>query len=226
MIDKDIVSKIKQNFNYDFLYNHLKNASLNYKDNNKSIDIEKIYEIIQSLPKDYINSINKNYDLNQINFDLNKKMINEKIIGDGQNSKTLKYINNFEIVDLNLVLMLSRIFKDIKKIYYYGRFYFLKNKILIIFKEANSFCFEIGYLNDLNSFIVEYLIDITYNKNQNNNITYFDNYFNEFNADIILNGIYNNKMTNTFILGDIICYFYELSESNKKDNNINTFDSI
>ena len=60
--------------------------------------------------------------------------------------------------------MLSRIFKVINKNFSYGRFYFLKNKILIIFKEENSFHFEIGYLNDLNSFIVEYLIDITYNK--------------------------------------------------------------
>ena len=132
MIDKDIISKIKQNFNYDALCKYIQNVTLNHKENNKSINIEKIYEIIQILPKEYINSINKNFDINKINFDLSKKMIKEKIIEDGQNMKIFKYNDNFEIINVEISLMLKGIFNDIKKYFNYGRFYFLTLMNLVL----------------------------------------------------------------------------------------------
>ena len=59
---------------------------------------------------------------------------------------------------------------------------------MIVFKDndTNKFYFEIGYLNELNTFIIEYLIDITYDKDIIKNINNFDRYFNEFNNKIIL----------------------------------------
>ena len=226
MIDKDLISKIKHNLNYDIFYNHMKKLNINFKENNKVIDNKNIFKIIKSLPKDYINSINTTFDLNQINYD--KKIINEKEIGDGQNLKILKYINNFEIIDINLSVMLSRIKKDIKNLFDYGRFYFLKNKILIVFQDnvTKLFYFEIGYINELNIFVVEYLINIDDYDNQCDRLMNFDKYFNEFNSDIILKGIYENEVTNTFLLENKICYFYKLFENGNKDNNIFNFNSI
>ena len=206
----------------------MKNININIKEKYKSIDVDKIYKLIQSLPNNYISSVNKNFNLNIVNLDSNKKLINEKLIEDGQNRKKLKYINNFEIIDINLSLMLSRIIKDINKLFIYGRFYFIKNKILIIFKdnETNSFYFEIGYLKDINIFIVEYLIDLNYDKSQIKMIDNFDIYFNEINSDIILNSIFNNKESNSFILEKIICNHYKLYGNDKKNNNVKIIDSL
>ena len=85
--------------------------------NYKYIDKEKIFEIIQTFPNDYINSINKNFDINQIYFDWNKKFVNEKIL----ETKRFKYYNNFELIDVNLMILLITK-KDIKNIFNYGRF--------------------------------------------------------------------------------------------------------
>ena len=57
----------------------MKNININIKEKYKSIDVDKIYKLIQSLPNNYISSVNKNFNLNIVNLDSNKKLINEKI---------------------------------------------------------------------------------------------------------------------------------------------------
>ena len=212
LIDKEFISKFKNNFNYDDLYNYMKKEySKNELQITESVDNENIFEIIQNLPRYYINSIKNKMELNKFNYQSDKKIINGKIVKSNQDKKNLKYINNFEIINANIFLKLSNINKKINNFCYYGRIYCIKNKLLIVFKdkETNSFYFEIGYINEINSYIVEYIIDILYDKNIFKEISHFDNYFNEINKKIIYNYIYDcDKIS----IENNFYYFYKISD--------------
>ena len=217
LIDKELISKYKKFYHYDILYNFLR------KERNISKDNEEIIGIFENLPKDYMNSIDEEFDINNINFDRNKKFIVEELIE--ENKKKYKYMNNFEIIDsIHSILMLRHFKNDIKNFINFGRIYKIKNKVLIAFKDKETKLpyLEIGYINEQNTYNIEYIIDIIYDKNLIKNLEFFDQYFNEENNKIIIDSIYHNNESNTFLLENTNFYFFKLS-TNKNDY-INSLD--
>ena len=215
IIDKEAISKYKKFFNYDNIYTNLKNENfieLYNKENNIFSNEEKIFEKINFLRKNYNNSINdENMDI-----EWNKQVITNFKRNDGQNNKI---INNFEIIEIRLAIQLLKRKKENKNNLLIGRFHFIKNKILVIFKEENSFYFQIGFINDQNTFIVEYILDVDYDKNKIKNLIDFDQFFKNINKDYFLKKIFNNNRSNSFLLdNNYKIKLYNISNNNSNQN--------
>ena len=228
MINRNNIDKFKEYLRYDIIYNYIKNEDIINIDNNSNpINNKMIYQIVQNMPKDNkkLIPVNINFDTKNLNLDILK----EEKIGDEPNKKIFKYVKDFGIIDANLFRYISSYIGN-KNNFIFGRFYFIKSKILIIFKdkkESEQYYFQIGYINEKNEFIIEYLIDIDYDKTKVKDINSFSIYFNENNNNNIFTSIYINKSTNTFLLENKICYFYKISgnnniNSNNGNNNNNT----
>ena len=123
MVKKNWIHKFKNNYEYTILYTLFKEKITkleNIKEYNSLTD-DIIEEIIDNLPNEYINIINekeKNIN-NKLNFDL-KKNIFESIEINNINKKSVKYINDFEIVGsdilpLKITIMKGNIVLDLIK---------------------------------------------------------------------------------------------------------------
>ena len=154
-----------------------------------------------------------------MDIDWNKKTINNFKRNDGQ---ITKIINNFEIIEIRLAIQLlkgKKENKENKNNLLIGRFYFIKNKILAIFKDENSFYFQIGFINDQNTFIVEYILDIDYDKNKIKNLIDFDKSIININKEYFLKEIFNNNGSNSFVLdNNIKVKLYNISNNNSNQN--------
>lgn len=167
LIDKKWISDIKKNYSYDTLSEMIKNEDFikeninNFKDIN---DKEKFYFLnkVPNLSEKYFNDI-----YNHINNYKEEKYlleIKEKII----DNKTIKFIDNIELIKNDLFDNLISNNKDKDKLKneiskdvlcYIGG-----NKLLILYeieKESNFNNYIIGYINEQNSFVSEYIIEYT-----------------------------------------------------------------
>ena len=226
MIDKDFIKKYKEYFSYDKLNDFLKNIQNDQLDIDIFLnDEDKIFEIIEKLPKEYIKSTFNKFESNLFKIEDDKKFLTKEIIL--SEGKTLKYTNNVEIINFHVLKILNRIINNTRNISYPGRFYFINNKIMIIFKAPKSdlLCAEIGYLNDLNEYIVEYLIEITDNTIGKKEISKYDNLIQNINSNNFLNQIYNDNDFSYQLATNIIFNFYKIS-NNYNDINNNNINNI
>ena len=212
MINKDFIDEFKENFKYDFIRDYIENENIINIENN-SINDKMIYTIVQNMPK-YIKkliSFNIKTDLNYLNLNLFEEEIEDK-----SNRKKFKYFKNFGIIDSNIYFYMKP-FIGTDNNFILGNLFFIKNKILIIFKfkESDKYYFQIGYIDGQNRFMNNYIIDINYDKTKIKNINYFNESINKY----IFNNVYNNLSTNTFILENKVCYFYKISENYNFDFN-------
>ena len=209
LVDKDFIKKLKEYFSYDKLEYFLNNN--NYKEilaNNTLNDEDQIFEIIQRLPSNYIQlPINK--------FESKIKDI-ESLIKDIKlrDDKNLKYIDDFEIININILKPLKFIY-ILKKKPFPAKFYFIKDKIIMIFKENEIIYGQIGYLNNLNIFIIEYLIDIEDSINKSKNIGTYDKILDLNN---FYNEIYNNNNMHIQLNNNIIFNIKKMPNNNNDYN--------
>ena len=155
-IEKNIMTKYKNFYYYEILYNFLiyNKSILNCIKDNNIIDTEKLKskkilnEIISQLPNYFINKIN-NIDKNNKNKLIeeieneNKKEWNYKMIKYEDNKLRLKFINDFEIINEELFIFLDG--QGIKlNQSFEGKYIIEYRKIFIILKGLGEIFYEIG----------------------------------------------------------------------------------
>ena len=212
IITKDFIKKYKQKYNYNSLYNYLKNNNeiVNNIHNDTNLTDEYINKLIN-----IIISNNIIFNNNQISLDLlDDFKIWEKV--NEFTLKKLKYITDFEFVSKEIIQLLKQNNMDINNKYLEGQIIIRNKKTIVIFQDKTNekFYFEIGYINNENSFNVEYIIDF----NIYNNIL-FQN-FNQTQLDKYIESIYNikfNHQNNKIEINNAI-YFcvYKLTPENIK----------
>jgi len=168
LIKKNTITKYKNYFSYNTLYNFLKNKT-NILDNikeNKIINYKKLNDSIISnvykeIPKNYINII-ENIDKKKLLDELSEEEWNYKVIkyktSDGQKLELL-YIDDFEIINVDLFQLISNE-QNIKfKNILLGKIIFGNQKIFISINHFDANIFEIGQLDENGNFNVEYLFN-------------------------------------------------------------------
>ena len=178
-IKKSIMEKYKKFYNYEILYKFLKSKKniLDCIKDNKIINTEKLKsrkildEIISQLPNDYIKKINniddnnKNKLIEEIENE-NKKEWNYKMIKYENNKLCIKLINDFEIINEEIFSILECQGIKIGKVIL-GNYIIGNQKIFIILKDSDIFCYELGQIKEDGKFIIEYLFnpkEISYSK--------------------------------------------------------------
>ena len=110
------------------------------------------------------NNKRKEFEGKFLNFELKEDEVEIKE-KNYQNNIKFKYIESFEIVGVNVYVKLFKIFKfKGKNGMVTSKFIFVKDKLLIIFIEQMLSYVDIGYFKDEKDFIIEYLIEIKYTK--------------------------------------------------------------
>ena len=162
LINNNWIEKYKSFYEYKELENYLlelnKTVKL-YPTNFNSIKEDFIDKIISILPEDYMNKLKEK----------NKFEIQDKIdkyetdiikgIFDGNGREISYYINN-QMINYHIYMDLNKIIGKGKSLqlkicdtYFIGN-----NKILLFNKDIENKNFEIGYINEENIFIAEYII--------------------------------------------------------------------
>ena len=167
LINKNIINKYKEFFNYNHLCNILNNNP-KLKEIKYDILENNFPKIIEEIKKEtqYFNKIN----LKQLSLELNDNILNKEEIN--INAKFYEYYIDFEIIneDINTFFIQNNIIKkeqNITGIYIAGN-----NKIFINFIIKYDIIYEICSL-DSNNFEIEYLIEGTSNGYKENIINYF-----------------------------------------------------
>ena len=173
LINKNKIQNYKDSFDYEDLLTKLDKIILTIpelkKYNNKNIDYENLNEnvldkIISELFTKYKYIIKKdNQNISKYNkisqFDIKK--VKKK-------SKDIEYIDNFEIINKDISdYFITHKIVDKKEIIE-GQIIIEKQSICLIFNYNNNNFYEIGYLQNNNDFIAEYIIkqNLTGNKNE------------------------------------------------------------
>ena len=197
LINKNIINKFKDFFNYNELYILLKDNNTI----NSEIDYKNLEDKIGGL-KEYKNEINQKIITTEFNsIDSN---IKEEIY-----LSQKKYITDIDIIneDIKSFFIENNIIKKEKiiKCDYIAGY----NKIFIFFIYQNKTFFELGYINYDGNFIIEYLIEP---KNGYNDITSI------FHNNGIENVIKNNFINNNEIKNgeNLIGYYYKIEQNNNK----------
>ena len=164
LVDKKWISFIKKYYNYDILCEMIRNTKF-LKENINNIesmnDKEKYYFLnkLPYLSEKYFDDIYNKKNSNEEKYSLE---IKEKII----DNKNIKFIDNFELIRADLLKNLISNNKDKDKlkneIMKDALCYNGENKLLIVYEiEKGSNCknYIIGYINEKNSFISEYIIE-------------------------------------------------------------------
>ena len=134
------------------------------------------------------------------------------------NSKKMKYISNFEIVNLEIISYLKILYNDFYN-YYYEGYYYLANtqysNIIISFPDnEGNYHYQIGKIDQNNIFNANYIFNFNI---FHNNIYLLKNILLN-NEDEFFNKIYYNNSNNEFIIGaKIKCFFYKLNFNDDLD---------
>ena len=189
-IQKNIVDRYKELCHYKDI-NHFFENDKNILNINTEIELieNNISDIIEQIPKNIINkikNINEEYLLKELMKENNDqwKYKSLKI----NNSNSIKYIDDFEIIDDEL----KEFFKE-KKIKVLKGKYVIGNKGIFIYiayeKKTESSVFELGNFDENGNFNIEYLLD----QNEIVNHSYFINAFFDVGIDSIFHQIIKQK---------------------------------
>ena len=178
LINNNWIEKYKSFFEYRDLKNYLLELNKTFKlypTNFNSIKEDYIDKIISILPEDYIDKLKK-----KNKFDIPDKIdkYENNIIKKTFDSKNIEisYSINNQIINYRIYVELNKILAEgiyaqlkICDIYFIGN-----NKILLFNKEFDNFNYEIGFINEENIFITEYII---YSENKKFEITKLNYFF-------------------------------------------------
>ena len=219
LINKLWIEKFKNFYEYkelELILEQINNSSTLFQDKFYIYD-SLIEEIISKLP---INYINKNIKKNKNEFDNKSIKYDYKKIDD--NRREIKYLINNQIINYKIYELLISLGYDISNQIKNADLYFIENnKLVLLFEFSNSKeTTEIGYINNENIFIPEFII---YN-NENDISTkalnnFLLNYFSKFKYNKSQNPIqfnYNNS--------NIYCYKLNNSMEIYDEQNNNAFD--
>ena len=225
LINKKLIKKFKDFFEYNILYEVLENNQFIKPINNylNKGNFSLIISLLNNVKKDYIDTIRRKNILEELKFNEDDYKYNLKILN---TSNELIYFDDFEILNENIIsfFLENSIIKKENAIY--CQYFVDKGKILLIFKINNNNLYEIGFFDDLTGdFIIEYLIkEINHNSEQ-----LIPNKFSLYRINFIID-YYFKKSNNNIIQIDEeqIGYFYNIKEDkefNKSQNNINILDN-
>lgn len=211
-IKKNVISKYKEIFQYKMLCSALRKNNLkilnDIKDRNKIINYKKLndfilLEIINQLDKNLINkikNINERVLLDAIQKEDNIKWNYQSISFDnGQNEITVKYLNDFEIINFDIYHLLIKQKLDLIRIPF-GAYILGYKKLFISFKSSDEVIFQICIIDKNGNYKAEYL---------------FDRY-DFFNSKDLLNNIYLigiNKLIEQF-KKDLVINFFSFDNLN------------
>ena len=231
LVDKKWFTSIKKKYNFSHLLEIIKDKK-EIKDEIKKLDISNYNPILskiqKEIPEDYFYEIYNNIDIikendKNIKFTLENKSINIELSKMFNKNKKREYLVNIELIDCQLFNDL--IYKKHELISKDGKFFIDNHKILIKYDIFdNQYIFSIGYINNDNTFISEYLIE-SININELNDLFYkkdikmflqFLKVKNEFGYYYI-----HNKKKET--IG--ICYELILNEKDYNKNEIQNIDN-
>ena len=188
LINNNWIEKYKSFFEYkdleDYLLQLNKNDKL-YKTNSNFISEEYIDKIISNLPEPYIKKLEKKNNFNtQEKID---KYETDIIRGTfDSNDIEISYSINNQIINSNIYSALNKIIGEGKNAHlkYFELFFIGNKKILLYNKDVYKNNYEIGYINEENIFITEYIIYYTKNYFKLSNFNCFFQYkFNSFCLD-------------------------------------------
>ena len=173
IINKEIINKLKQNYNLNGVISYLNNNQqlneINYQNFNENYS--KISEFLNENQTNYINSIKQNERQTKIKFNEHEGSFVLKKLN---NNNDLKYIDSIEIIDKDFANYLYQIFNNNIAIYKID-YIKIESKIFLIIYYNRNFIYEISSLNENDIMTIEYLIEIKKN-NMTNDINKLNNY--------------------------------------------------
>jgi len=209
LIGKETISKYKNYFQYDKLFELLNNdkiKNLNY--HNYESNFEKIMTVIK---EDYINNY-QNLQRN-LNIQIDLKNYSFNVV---QCVNNIKYIKDFEFIDKDIVefFVKNKIFN--KEQFIEGEYIGKEHKIFIIFQYQDYNYYEIGFLGQNVNLQIEYLIK-EISKSYKEVII---NYFNSQSFESIYKSDFSNKNNILYFHYENIGYFFKIEENNNNILNI------
>ena len=189
MVEKNWI----QEFKNKYLYNQYSSI----------IKINDIMKIIRT--KEFSDIIKKIERKNELDI---KSKIKLKIM---ENSKKMKYISNFEIVNMETILYLKILYDDFSNYYYEGHYYLANaqySNIIISFPDSDgNYHYQIGKIDENNIFNVNYI----FNFNNSYNINKLKNILLNYEEELF-NKIYFKGSNSDFPINDKIkCYSCKLN---------------
>ena len=199
----------------------LKNKYLYSKYSSK----QKQFDIIQmSQSKEFIDRIKEIEEKNEFDIKSKEKI---KIMDKNINEKQLKYISEFEIVNMKTISYLKIIYNDFSNYYCEGEYYMAKTQysnIIISFQDSEgNYHYQIGKVDENNLFNVNYIFNFNTSYNSSDLLKNIllkkeEEFFNK---------IYYYRTNNEFIVNDNIkCNFYKLNFNDELDCLKNLFFAI
>ena len=167
LINKSVIYRLKKHFNLSKLYNNQDSNIKSFLEGITYQNFEEYYPNIEQLINQYNNSSFANNNNQNPNsgpiIDAHERTIFIKYYN---NLPNLKYIDNFEIIDLEFALFLNQVFNNSITLFNVECIK-IDNKMLFIIKNFENSIYEMATLNKGgDGLVAEYLIEIlTFNNN-------------------------------------------------------------
>ena len=199
LVEKNWIQELKNKYLYNIYKAEIKKIS------NKNFSISNISNI-------YLDKIKELEEKNELDIKSKEKL---KIINKELNNKQIKYITDFEIVDIDTIKLLKILYNNFSDYYYEGEYYIsydaLYSNVIISFQyNDNNYYYQIGKIDKNQTFVVNYIIYFDKNVSSSslsNELLYNKEKEIEFFDKIYYNGCNNELLINYYIK----CYYYKLN---------------
>ena len=203
LVNKEVLNKYKNIFNYDYLAKLLKGKK-NIDPNNDN----SFADMVEALDKEYFNTIKKkdinselsfkkdDYEFKKVQYEARKPY-----------NRNIPYILDFDIIDEEICSFFIETNILEKNNYLEANYIAGDGEIFFIIKNGfNENIYEIGYFDSNNNFIIEYLLQ-EYSLNNRENII---NFFNQKGIKFFINNYSKEEDKNEINTNrnQVICYYY------------------
>ena len=151
MVEKNWIQELKNKYLYNI-----------YSDEIKQISHENFN--FYRLSKEYLDKLRKLEENNELDIKSKQKL---RIISKNKNGKQMKYIYDFEIIDIKTINILKILYNDFSD-YFHEEEYYISNKslysnVIISFKYSDDNYYQVGKIYQNNIFVSNYIIDFQRN---------------------------------------------------------------
>ena len=193
MVEKNWIQELKNKYLYNI-----------YSDEIKQISHENFN--FYRLSKEYLDKIRKLEENNELDLKSKQKL---RIISKNKNDKQMKYIYDFEMIDIKTINILKILYNDFSDYYYEGEYY-ISNKsiysnIIISFKYLDDNYYQIGKIYQNNIFVSNYIIDFQ----RNVETSYLLNFviYDKKKEEEFFNKIYYSFENNELLINKFITFY-------------------